>query len=119
MIKPRPLAVVIDDDPEAAEALALTLRDWGADVVIAGNAAEALAQLGGSGEAVCWIITDFELDGANGVDDVVPLVEASPWARVLVLSGAMRFAEAADRAGFDKMSKPASADHILAWIEKR
>ncbi|HWA00976.1 MAG TPA: response regulator [Caulobacterales bacterium] len=113
----RPLAVVIDDDPQAAEAVGLTVRDWGADVIVAANAAEALALLGRKARVVSWIITDYELGaGVKGVDDVQSLRAVAPNARILVLSGARGSGDAAARAGFDNMSKPANAAHIHAWL---
>lgn len=115
----RPLAVVIDDDPGAAEALALTLQDWGADVVSGACASEVLTLVRGA--RVSWVITDFELGPhANGVSDIAPLLAAAPAARVLVLSGAPldQARRAAAGAGFDYMSKPATAEAIGAWLER-
>lgn len=41
---PRPLALVVDDDPRSAELVGLSLRDAGYVVVYAGNGVEALAK---------------------------------------------------------------------------
>ncbi|MES1158917.1 MAG: response regulator, partial [Terricaulis silvestris] len=83
-----PLAVVIDDDPLVAEAMGLTVKDWGAEVVIAISLERALHAIGDRGGAINWIITDFDLGGgADGFEAVQRLKALSPGDRALVLSG--------------------------------
>ncbi len=41
----KPLALVIEDDASSAEALSLILRDWGADVLHAGDANDLAADI--------------------------------------------------------------------------
>ncbi|MEJ0060814.1 MAG: response regulator [Terricaulis sp.] len=118
---PKPLVVVIEDDPICADALGLILDDWGADVVVAQSAAEAAAALGVRSASVGWIITDFNLGpGPDGVTGLRPLVLAAPAARILVLSGSFRgqATKSASAAGLDVMSKPAARDAIVAWLER-
>lgn len=121
LAQPKPLVVVIEDDPASAEALGLILDDWGAEVVFGGSGKDALDGLGGRAPGLRWIITDFNLQGGpDGVAGVQPLLQAAPNARVLVLSGSFRgqAAVAAQRAGFDSMTKPARVDAIVAWLER-
>lgn len=120
MAPAKPLALIIEDDANSAEALAFILRDWGAEVAHAtgGEALKALeARLGD----VRWIITDFHLGaGADGVTLVRRLSRLAPQARVLVLSGSFhgRATAEAATAGFEVMQKPARADAIVAWLER-
>ena len=114
----RPIAVVIDDDARAADALELMLRDWGAEVVAALSAEAALERLGARADAAAWVITDFDLGGTNGVDGAKLLLTAAPGARVLVLSGDRGASKAAAAAGFETLEKPAQAGAITAWLER-
>ena len=117
----RPLVVIIEDDKHSADALALILTDWGADVVHGASPKEALEALGSRADAVGWIITDFHLGpGPDGVSLLPTLARAAPRARILVLSGSShgRANSAAARAGLELMRKPARAEAIVAWLER-
>ncbi|MGE0596380.1 MAG: response regulator [Hyphomonadaceae bacterium] len=117
----KPLAIVIEDDAAAADALTLLLKDLGAEVV-RGVRQEDLSQaLGARASSVRWIITDFDIGPhENGVALAGRLAADAPDARVLVLSGDdHRAAAAASSAGFDIMSKPANAEAIALWLERR
>ena len=116
-----PLAVIIEDDAAAAEALTLILRDWGADVVHGLTPQSAVETLGPRARGARWIITDFNLGAPGDSISLLPaLMSAAPDARVLILSGSLHGranAEAA-AAGFEIMRKPARADAIIAWLER-
>ena len=117
----KPLIVIIEDDPSAADALTLILEDWGAEVVHDLNPTQAMAKLGQRVDAISWIITDFHLGpGPDGVSLVQTLTAAAPRARVLVLSGSShgRANSVAAQAGFEIMRKPARAEAIVAWLER-
>lgn len=118
----KPLVVVIEDDPASSEALTLILRDWGAEVV-SGACADALSvDLAPRAKTIGWIITDFHLgDGPDGVAGVQALLTVAPQARVLVLSGSFhgRATAAAAGRGLEVMHKPARADAIVAWLERK
>lgn len=122
MSKAKPLVAVIEDDPAAAEALCLILRDWGAEVLVAASAPEMQRLLGPRLSELGWLITDFNLGKHHddGVAGARTLLTLAPQARVLVLSGSFRDrgAVAAREAGFDLMSKPAQARAIIAWLER-
>ncbi len=116
----RPLALVIEDDESSAEALALILSDWGAEVVRGSSGAQAEDVVGGRAGDLRWIITDFHLgDGPDGVTVVRKMSGAAPHARVLVLSGSFhgRAQDAGTAWGYDVMQKPARAQAIVAWLE--
>ena len=115
------IVAVIEDEPGAAEALALLLRDWGAEVAVGSSADSIVSQLGSRLSEVRWVITDFHLGpGADGVSLANDIAASAPGARVLVLSGALsqRAMVAAAKAGFEVMDKPARPDKIVAWLER-
>lgn len=121
MAKARPLALIIEDNPASAEALAFILNDWGADVVIAHTEVEASAAIAPRLSDLNWIITDFHLgDGPNGISVVKRLSSTAPRARVLVLSGSFhgRATAAAALNGYEVMQKPARAEAIVTWLER-
>jgi DNA-binding NtrC family response regulator len=117
----KPLALIIEDDHGSAEALALILSDWGAEVAHGIDSDGAEAALGDRADEVRWIITDFHLGrGPDGITLVKRLTQSAPQARVLVLSGSFhgRATDAAAEAGFEVMQKPARAEAIVAWLER-
>jgi DNA-binding NtrC family response regulator len=121
MNQSKPLALIIEDDASSAEALSLILRDWGAEVMHAGESATVSATIGGRLPDLHWIITDFHLGrGVDGVTLVQTLKKSAPHVRVLVLSGSFhgRATVAAEDAGFEVMQKPARAEAIIAWLER-
>jgi DNA-binding NtrC family response regulator len=115
------IIAVIEDEPTSAEALAMILRDWGAEVAVGADPGDIAAQLGPRMAEVGWIITDFNLgDDRDGLSRVDRIASSAPEARVLVLSGGLnrRAAAAANKAGFEVMDKPARPDKIVAWLER-
>jgi len=113
--------VIIEDEPAAADALAMIIRDWGADVAVGSNARPIAEQLGARASEVGWIITDFNLGpGLDGVALVQEFASTAPAAKVLVLSGSFhgKATAAAAKAGYEIMQKPARAEMIVSWLER-
>lgn len=113
--------VIIEDEPAAADALAMIIRDWGAEVAVGSNEKPIAEQLGTRVSDVGWIITDFNLGpGPDGVALVQEFTSAAPEAKVLVLSGSFhgKATAAAAKAGFEIMQKPARAEMIVSWLER-
>jgi len=122
MTAKKPFVLLIEDDLASAEALSMILRDWGAEVAHAQDAAALPLALGTRAGCVHCIITDFHLgDGPDGVTLARDVQIVAPRSRVLVLSGSFhgKATVAAQAAGFHFMHKPARADDILAWLEER
>jgi DNA-binding NtrC family response regulator len=113
--------VIIEDEPAAADALALIIRDWGGDVAVGADAKTVAEQLGPRVNEIGWIITDFDLGpGPDGVTLVQEFAAAAPGVKVLVLSGSFhgRATAAAAKAGYEMMQKPARAEKIVSWLER-
>jgi DNA-binding NtrC family response regulator len=112
------IVAVIANEPAQAEALALVLRDHGAEVAVGANCTELTAQLGPRVAQIGWIITDFDLGGEiDSLARANDIAASAPDARVLLLSSVID-ARRASHVGFDTMDKPASADKIMAWLER-
>ncbi len=117
----KPLALVLEDDAGAGEALAILLRDWGAEVVLGADGAAVVAALGQRVTQARWLITDYHLgETTNGVAVARQIKADAPATRVLVLTGSTHGQAERDaaEAGFEIMSKPVPADTILAWLER-
>lgn len=117
----KPLVLIIEDDETSAEALAMILRDWGAEVAIADSGENLNAAVSERLKELRWVITDFHLgQGADGVTLVKELRQVAPHLRVLVLSGSFHghAINAATIAGYEVMQKPARAEAIIAWLER-
>lgn len=121
MAREKPFVLLLEDDAASAEALAMILRDWGAEVAHAAHGRELTRALNGRSHSIRFVIADFNLgDGPDGVSLAQQVANLAPQSRVLVLSGSFhgRASAAAQDAGFTFMRKPARADAILAWLEQ-
>lgn len=117
----RPLVLLLEDDAASAEALGFVLSDWGAEIRYAANADTLSNFVSDIAGDVQFIIADYNLGcGPDGVSLAIEVASDSPGSRVLVLSGSLKgeARRAAERAGFDMMSKPARAEDIVAWLER-
>lgn len=65
------LALIIDDDASARDAVSGLLRQWGWEVIGADSSHQALAVLASDGRTLDVIVSDYHLLGENGVDAIV------------------------------------------------
>ena len=99
--------LIVDNEPQALDALAGVLRGWGCEVVAAGDGEVAAAALA-AGQCALWIF-DYHLDhGDDGVSLHARLRERFACVPCLILSadqtGAVRIA--AQEAGLPLLMKP-------------
>ena len=111
------LALVVDDDPAAAETLGALLEAAGAEAAICQHPADALDALGEDPGAWRLLVTDFEMPGQNGADVAEAARRLAPGLPVLLCTG-LGF-EAVRRAGgeglFDAvLPKPIDPDRLIA-----
>jgi two-component system response regulator PilR (NtrC family) len=103
----RPRALVVDDEPDIRELLAITLGRMSIDVETAGDHATAVARLGG--ERYDLVLTDMRLPDGDGLDLIEWIQAHRPGVPVAVIT-AHGNVEAAVRAlklgAFDFISKP-------------
>ncbi len=103
----RPLALVVDDEPDIRELIELTLQRMQVDCITAANLAEARGLLGKHPFVVC--LTDMQLPDGNGIELVEHMRERHPQIPVAMITahGNMDSAIQALKAGaFDFVSKP-------------
>lgn len=113
--------LIVDDDAAFRERLAAAFRRRNCDVTSAGSADEAGAAIRSG--PFDRAILDLKLGGGqSGLDVLRELRQASPEARVVVLTGYGSIATAIDamRIGAaDYLAKPADADQIEAALSGR
>jgi PAS domain S-box-containing protein len=79
--------LVIEDEKPVRQMLVESLRELGYEVLSAGNAAEAAAEIERAGSKIDMLITDVVMPGGSGVDLVQTLQKARPEMPVLYVSG--------------------------------
>lgn len=111
--------LIIDDDETFREILARSLRRNGFMVNTAGTPAQSLGLC--SEHDPEYILLDLNLAGQSGLNLVVPLLEISPGARIVILTGyaSIQTAVSALKLGAAQyLPKPASVtDIIKALVE--
>ncbi|RFA31303.1 sigma-54-dependent Fis family transcriptional regulator [Alkalilimnicola ehrlichii] len=103
----RPLALIVDDEPDIRELIQLTLQRMEIDTVTAANLTEARQILGKQNFSLC--LTDMQLPDGNGIELVEHMRDRFPDIPVAVVTahGSMDTAVQALKAGaFDFVAKP-------------
>ena len=111
--------LVLDDEEPLAELLAGRLREAGHQVRTAYNAAQALEAL--AAEPVDLVLSDLMLPDAHGIELMPRLLERSPSAKVVVMTGtgSTTVAVKAMKAGAeDYLEKPFDPEELLVLVEK-
>jgi two-component system response regulator RegA len=109
-----PHLMVVDDDPAFNRVLSRVLGQRGFVVFSAFNEAEAL-ELARLHEPE-FVVLDLNLAGQSGLKLIQPLLELTPDARILVLTGYASIATAVDAVKLGAtqyLAKPADADSIV------
>ena len=114
------LALVIDDDADARDAVAGLLSQWGWHVITADGAAGALAALGETRPRLGVIITDYHLGGGELGTQAIEQVRAACGEAVpaLVVSGDVtnEMSEVARSAGLHLLHKPLQAARLRTLL---
>jgi CheY-like chemotaxis protein len=121
MANHRHRVLLIEDDVQARELLEEFLRLEGAEVVSAGDGAEAHAHLRG-GARPCLIVLDLGMPGMDGHEFRAEQMRDPALARipVIVLSGDSLVDEKALQLGIEEyLRKPIDVDQFIAAIESR
>ncbi|MDH6182158.1 two-component system KDP operon response regulator KdpE [Microbacteriaceae bacterium SG_E_30_P1] len=108
--------LIADDDPQMVRAVRITLAARGYDVVTASNGTEALDAAIASHPDL--VILDLGMPGLTGID-VIQALRGWTQVPVLVVSGRSESwdkVEALDAGADDYVTKPFSADELLARI---
>ena len=114
----RPLALIIDDEPDIRELLEITLARMDVDCHSAGTVKDAIAHLDEQRYALCLV--DMRLPDGNGLDIVKHVAQHCPDTPVAMITahGNMETAIQALKAGaFDFVSKPVDLPVLRRLVE--
>jgi two-component system chemotaxis response regulator CheY len=117
----KPVVLVVDDDPDALDAITAILEDAGYDALRAGNGREALGQLGDREGHCDLILLDLLMPVMNGWDfrrkqRETPAFSDIP---VLLMSAGAHMAAVSDElnaAGY--VTKPVDISDLLAVVRQ-
>lgn len=114
----RETLLVVDNDPDATELIALQLRGAGYDVRTAAGMGEALAALKGPAAGVAGVLTDLLLEDGSGCELVAAIrADAGTADLPVALMTGMSNAPVKFRQAFDAfLRKPCSADELTAAV---
>lgn len=119
VIRPRRV-LIVDDNRDAADSMALALQHAGHAVTTAYNGAEGIDRASAFGPEV--ILLDLGMPGLNGFE-MARRIRQQPWGATLALIALTGWGQEQDRrrtkeAGFDAhLTKPVSASELLKALE--
>ncbi len=110
----QPIVLVVDDDQDFSDVLAISFRRKGFIPVIANNAEEAKEKM--LAQQFDYATLDLRMPGPSGLTLIKALVEHSPGIRIVVLTGYAGIntaVEAIKLGAAHYLAKPASIDEII------
>jgi len=111
---PKPLVLVVDDDPEVRKLLSYLLKYDGLDVVPAATGMEALDLLGARDFNLAFL--DYQLPDTDGLKVLAAALKAKPSLPVIMMSGfgTIKLAVQATKQGaYDFIEKPLDTDRVV------
>lgn len=111
--------LLVDDDEPLRQVLALSFRNRGYDVRVAGDYNEALANVLAS--APRFAVVDLRLPGRSGLELIEAIRRIKQTTTVIVLTGergASWAAQAKHRGAAGYLTKPADVDEIIAALKE-
>jgi len=111
--------LLVEDDRDLRDTLALALRQFGLEVIEAGSGGEGIQRF--NDEEIDVVVTDLKMPGMSGLELCLRVRENRPDVPVIVLTsfGSLDTAVAAIRAGaFDFVSKPIESEMLKIAIDR-
>jgi CheY-like chemotaxis protein len=118
--RPRPLILIVDDEPIIAETLAAILDGSGLSAMTAPNARKALEIAALMPPEM--LITDFAMPGMNGLDLAIEVNRSIPDCEIILFSGQivdLGDSPSASGCDFVTMLKPVHPADLLARVYER
>jgi len=120
-VSPRPVVLVVDDNPVNAEALSLYLKSRGIDCMTADGAQEAMFKLHYE-PRIALMITDLRMAPSDGLELIRQIRESERAAlSIIVVSGDTDVSEAVDVMHLgvvDFLLKPVDLGKLLGLVKK-
>jgi two-component system response regulator HydG len=116
---PKFTALIVDDAPEMADAIAADLRSAGFEARVAHDAPRALAAF--SADPADVVVTDLRMKGGDGLELLAGIKQADPNTPVIIMTafGAVESAvEAMRRGAYHYISKPFALETLRAVVER-
>ena len=117
--------LVVDDEEDLRESLALILEELGHEVITAGDGEEALStflNLTSQGKNIDLLITDFTMPGClNGLELIKTLREFAPDLKCILSTGYAEVGEGEDLSKYDIVSvlrKPYTLEELIKALNK-
>ncbi|WP_261926314.1 ATP-binding protein [Methylorubrum sp. GM97] len=110
--------LVVEDNAEVGTFAVQTLTDLGYVTVLAGNAAEALAQLAEDADRFDVVFSDVVMPGMNGIDLAHRIREEHHDLPVLLASGYSHVLAQNGTYGFELLHKPYSVEQLSRLLRK-
>jgi PAS domain S-box-containing protein len=114
------LIMVVDDEAAVREVTRRTLEAFGYRVVVAADAAEAIARFGELRDSVSLVLTDMMMPFMDGPSLIQVLTRMSPKVRIVAVSGLLtegRTVQAASMGVRHFLSKPYTTDLLLRELQ--
>ncbi|SVC72896.1 uncharacterized protein METZ01_LOCUS325750, partial [marine metagenome] len=113
----KPLALIVDDEPDIRELLALTLGRMDIETIVAADCSQAKKELKNHRFDIC--LTDMRLPDGDGLELVAWIQKSSPGVPVAVITahGNVETAVQALKLGaFDFVSKPLDLNNLRSIV---
>jgi len=116
---PKPIVMVVDDEPLIRETILEILREEGFEPIGVSDGAAALVWAERIKPAV--VLADVIMPGLNGIDMAIQLREKMPAVRIMLFSGQTAAADLLERArkrghNFELFPKPIKPDELVAAL---
>ncbi len=114
----RPRILVVDDEPDLLEILALELKDAGYDVTCAESGRDAVGYA--RGEHFDIVLTDYKMPGMDGLEALSAIEKADPNLRAVLMTGyaSDEVQTALRMSGRPHIAKPFEVDDLLTTLER-
>jgi putative two-component system response regulator len=116
---PRPVVLIVDDDPYVLEAVSMLLREYGYSVMPCVNAGDVVDKLMETNVNV--VLTDVRMPMISGIDLLPKIHDVNPEIPVILMTAYAELDIAVDaikKGAFDFITKPCKSEYLIHSVEK-